>query len=212
MRYSKRLIGIALLSIMSPICAQAAIVTIGIEATIDEVIDESNLLDGVVKAGDIITGSYKYDSEVLDTEPDFQNVGVYHQYAPDYSISLNVNDMNISSNINDGYYRISVVNNSADKGGDAYSIVSINNMDLNNGLGIEIISWQLDDPTGTAISSQHPLRPHSLSSRILEICQTAWTHIKTVCQRSRPDSRSVLDRVILSTRRGSSQLFDLSEL
>ena len=50
------------LGVLSPATVQAELITIGIEAVVDSVMDEANYLEGKIKAGDIITGFYTYDS------------------------------------------------------------------------------------------------------------------------------------------------------
>ena len=54
-------------SALSPTGAQAALVTIQIEAVVDSVDDLFGYLEGNITPGDIITGSYTYDLSTPDT-------------------------------------------------------------------------------------------------------------------------------------------------
>ncbi len=61
--------------------AQAELITIAIEATVDTVSDPCGHLEGNISLGDTISGYYTYESTTLDSNP-ADYVGDYWHYAP----------------------------------------------------------------------------------------------------------------------------------
>ncbi len=130
--------------------AEAYPVTIYIEAEVDTVDDTGNYLEGKISPGDIITGYYTYESTTADTNPSV-NVGDYEHYISPYGIFLSVGGFNFQTDLTSVNFLVELVNNNA--GLDAYLLLSYNNLALSNGTLLDIISWQLDDSTEIALSS-----------------------------------------------------------
>jgi hypothetical protein len=131
--------------------SSAAIITIGIEATVNYLNDNDNLLEGKVQIGSIITGAYTYDTDTPDTNP-ASFIGTYSHNGSQYGVTLTIGGFLFSTDTNNTNFRMTMVNDSLDIPGDGYSFISYNNLLLLNGVSIDSISWQLDDNTGTALS------------------------------------------------------------
>ena len=133
--------------------AQAENITIEITAEVETVDDRLDLLAGHVQAGDIITGSYTYESTTPDTNP-LPTVGDYwHDMAP-YGIHLTVGPWVFETDSSNVDFLIEIVNDH--NGRDNYLLRSYKNVaipELMSGAIVEHISWQLDDPTTTALDS-----------------------------------------------------------
>jgi len=132
--------------------AEATWVTIEITAEVDAVEDSGNYLEGQINPGDTITGSYIYESTTLDSSPLDPIVGHYWHYAVPAGISLSVNGFEFRTDPSNVEFLVGIVNDNA-SGDDIYWVDSYNNLPLSNGTLVDTIVWQLDDPTGTALSS-----------------------------------------------------------
>ena len=131
--------------------ASAAIITIGIEATVTSVTDSDNLLEGNVIVGSIITGTYTYDTDTPDTNP-ASEFGDYWHYDSPFGLELAVGGFVFKTDTNDVEFLMGVANN-YEGYQDNYLVRSYNNLSLDNGTEVNHISWQLDDYSGTALSS-----------------------------------------------------------
>jgi hypothetical protein len=129
--------------------AQAELVTIQIEGVVDSVSDDYGYLEGKIKPGDIITGFYTYESTTPDSNP-LSYVGDYLHHASPCGISLTVGGFEFKTDPANVYFLVEIVNS---VWGDNYSVKSNDNLPLSNGVWVGLISWQLDDPTGNALSS-----------------------------------------------------------
>jgi len=129
---------------------RATIITIELTAEIAEVDDISGLLEGNVNVGDTITGSYTYDSAKPDSEP-LETGGAYDYLSAPYGITLSAGGFVFQTDPDNVDFRIDILNNHL--GQDGYVLRSYNNLPLSNGVGIEYISWQLDDYSCTALST-----------------------------------------------------------
>jgi hypothetical protein len=129
---------------------QAELIIINITATVDIVNDFGNYLEDKIHIGDTITGSYTYESTTWDSEPDLR-IGDYWHYAQPAGISLTVGGFDFRTNPDNVSFLVGITNNNS--GRDTYLVRSYNNLSLSNGTGVDYISWQLDDHTQTAFSS-----------------------------------------------------------
>lgn len=129
---------------------QAEVVTIQLTAEITGIYDPADLLEGKFTAGDIITGSYIYDSSTQDLFPSNPRVGAYWHYAPPCGISLSTGSFVFQTNPDDVEFLVGIYNRSD---GDGYLLRSYNNLLLSSGVEVDHISWQLDDYSATALSS-----------------------------------------------------------
>lgn len=139
--------------VWNPASASCARVKIEISATVTRVDDFNNLLNNAVAPGDIITGIYSYDSFAVDSNP-LPEVGDYRYSTAPNGIRLNVNGLNFGTDPADVDFLLEVVNNYQNL--DNYLLISYNNLFAVSAMGelvTNTISWQLDDPTQTALSS-----------------------------------------------------------
>jgi hypothetical protein len=99
---------------------------------------------GDIAPGDVITGSYTYNSKTTDTN-DFVLVGDYQYDKKKYGMQLDMGSFSTQT----VDFGIEIVNDYNDM--DNYLVGSYNI--VSTGPRVEHISWQLDDPTQTAVSS-----------------------------------------------------------
>ena len=145
------LLGICCL-ILPPVPASAEMVSIAIEAQVAAVEDPSGALDGEVEVGDVITGTYTYDSSTTDSNP-LPTVGDYRHLSTPFGISLSAGSLVFETDPDNVDFLVEIVNDHGVPARDNYLLRSYRNRRLANGAHIEHISWQLDDPTSTALSS-----------------------------------------------------------
>lgn len=128
-----------------------ALITIGIEAEVDDVHDADNYLEGRINVGDLITGSYTYDTDTPDSNP-LPGVGDYEYFAYPSGFSLSVGGLDFMTDPANTDFLIEIVNNFP---GDAYSVISYRNLALSDATSVNNISWGLRDysASATAISS-----------------------------------------------------------
>jgi len=151
----------------SPMAVEGALVTIEIEAVVDSVSDEGNYLEGNIEVGDIITGWYSYDSSTPDSNPSVY-IGMYEHYSSPYGISMSTGGFVFQTDSANVDFLVSVGNAGGPYSMDNYLITSRNNLCLSNGAPVDRISWQLDDPTGNALSSDElPAGPPVLDDWLL---------------------------------------------
>jgi hypothetical protein len=130
---------------------RAELITIYLTAEVTALDDRDNLLESKVSIGDIITGSYSYGSDTLDTNP-LDEAGEYWHYSPPYGISLNVGGFVFQTDPQNVDFLVAVVNDHLNEY-DLYLLQSYINLPLTNGVHVGYISWQLDDYSATALSS-----------------------------------------------------------
>jgi hypothetical protein len=98
-----------------------------------------------ISIGDAITGTYTFDTAI-------SGLSGYDYYAPPAGVSLEINGLTFQTNPNNVWFLIGITNNDS-LGQDVYSWRSYYNLfPLSNGFS-DTISWQLEDDTGTALSS-----------------------------------------------------------
>jgi hypothetical protein len=149
---------LAALTVLQSVPARAETVSIDITATVDDVREEDNFLQGKVKVGDTIRGTYVYESTTPDSN-DSPLYGVYEHSALPYGIDLSVNGLRFRTDPNYLDFSIGIVNDYVDilgRTNDNYGVSS--SLNIIEGLaspfmGYFMIYFQLDDYTGTALSS-----------------------------------------------------------
>jgi hypothetical protein len=115
--------------------------------------DDKNFLQGKIHLNDTITGSYIYESTTGDTNPDPTDTTVgdyWHDITP-AGISLSTGGFEFKTDTANVNFLVSIGNNHS--GRDVYLVRSYNNLPLSGSVGVGGISWQLDDYTATAFSS-----------------------------------------------------------
>jgi len=144
------IITVLLLANGSP--AQAEVITIAIEATVDWVDDPCDYLEGNITPGDIITGTYTYDSDTANSSTT-PTVGSYWHYDSPFGMELNAGGFEFKTDPANVEFLVQIVNDHGVLEYDGYLLRSYNNLPLSNGVPVDHISWQLDDYSGQAISS-----------------------------------------------------------
>jgi hypothetical protein len=141
------------------------LVTIAITAVVETVDDPSDVLCSNVAPGDTITGTYTYDSAVADSN-ELSYVGDYIFTSSPSGISLDLGDVVAQTAPTKTVdVLIEVVDDEPTDGADFYAVRSFTNLPLACGSPVDDIGWQLDDPTGTALSSTAlPTQPPQLSA------------------------------------------------
>jgi hypothetical protein len=132
--------------ILWPAPGQATLITTEIEAVVDGVSDERNYLEGKIKVGDIITGFYTYDSSVTRLPGER-----YEFDSPPCGVFLSVGGFGFETDSRSVDFEMGIGNDLS--WGDTYFFISFNNLPLSNGVAVDTIRWQLDDPSGTALDS-----------------------------------------------------------
>jgi hypothetical protein len=139
--------------VWTPPSATCAQIGIEIRATVRSVDDPDNLLNNTVAPGDIITGIYSYNSFAVDSNP-LPQVGDYRYATAPNGIRLHVNGLTFGTDPANVDFLFEVANNYENL--DNYVLISYNNLFAVSAMGqvvTNIIDWQLDDPTQTALSS-----------------------------------------------------------
>lgn len=128
-------------------------ICIDITAKVESVFDQSGVLAGVISEGDVITGRYVYDSTTADTNS-LPTVGDYFHTTTPFGITLDAGGFIFRTDPNNVNFLIEIVNDHGNPPSDNYLLRSYNNIfDLGSSTNNHI-SWQLDDPTLTALSSE----------------------------------------------------------
>jgi hypothetical protein len=154
-------IGLVLFFSFTP--AQAYLIKIGLTGQVDYVDDPYNLLENGVHQNDLITGFYLYDSATPNSEPSVE-FGIYKHTSTPYGMSLTIRSLIFQTNPTNVDFVISLTNNYSGGSWDSYGVTSYNNLTLDNGVSIDRLHWQLDDYSGTALSSDAlPITPPDLS-------------------------------------------------
>ena len=129
------------------------LITIKIVAHVAYVDDRYNLLGGVIKVNDTITGKYTYDSGTPDTNT-ISTVGDYWHTSSSCGIELEAGGLIFKTNPGNVNFLIEICD---DHGSptprDNYLVRSYNNLQCTNGMLVDHIAWQLDDDSCTALAS-----------------------------------------------------------
>jgi hypothetical protein len=150
---------VALLSCAMP--AKAELITIAISGHVTAVNDMYSNLNSQINIGDAITGTYTYDSAIADAAPSPES-GLYYNAGNPCGISLYIDGFDFKTDPTNVDFLVSIGNWAT--GDKTYVLRSYNNLPLSSGDPIVHILWQLNDSTGTALSSDDlPLTAPDLS-------------------------------------------------
>jgi hypothetical protein len=130
-------------------------ITVKIVATITEVSDSYDLLGGAIHVSDTITGKYIYKTGVPDSEPNAE-VGCYWYASSPCGIEINAGGFVFKTDPSNPQFMIVIYNDFDYYGNpafDSYQVCSVKSQALSNGVLVDIIAWELDDATATALSS-----------------------------------------------------------
>jgi hypothetical protein len=125
-------------------------VAFNIVAQVASVYDSGNVLGGAISVGDTIVGQYTYLSTTPDTNS-LPTIGSYWHSSPPYGITLTAGEYTFQTDPGDVNFYFEIANGHT--GFDGYMLRSYNNLPPSDGVWVQTISWQLDDPTTTALSS-----------------------------------------------------------
>lgn len=139
------------LAALLPGKAMAYPIIIDIEAVVRDLSDVGDLLGGAIEAGSFITGSYTYESTAPD-DNDYPGVSDYWHSASPYGITLNSGSHTFATDPASVQFLVEIINNHY-SGYDNYLLHSYQNLGLPGGIEVDHISWQLEDPGMTALSS-----------------------------------------------------------
>ena len=129
---------------------RAEYITIAISGQVTKVSDQYNNFGGQISIGDVITGTYTYHSTTFDSDP-ASDMGVYDDYVSPAGMTLTVSGVVFETDTHNIDLYIGVNNDAHLE--DKLNIASNHNLPLSNGMLVQHIIWQLDDPTSTALSS-----------------------------------------------------------
>lgn len=133
--------------------AHAETVCIAITAEIAYMDDPSGTLPETIGVGDVITGTYVYESTTPDTNG-APTVGDYWHTTAPFGITLNLGEYVFRTDPDNVNFLVEIVNDHGDPPGDNYLLRSYTNLFDIGSNSENHISWQLDDPTSTALSSE----------------------------------------------------------
>jgi hypothetical protein len=138
------------LGIFVSAAAQAEDVAVALTAQVTRVDDQGGLLGGNAVVGQIFSGEYIYDNAAADTNPD-PALGTYRFTTLPYGIAFGVGALDFQTDPARTELLIEMGNNIGTR--DGFLVRSSNNLTLPDGIVIEQISWQLEDPTASVIDS-----------------------------------------------------------
>jgi hypothetical protein len=125
--------------------------------------DTSGLLAPLsITVGDTATGEYAYNLMTTDTNP-LPTVGDYWQTNPNFGISVEIAGTEFRTDPESVTFLLKMANDNGAPPRDVFLVRSYNNLPLPGGTTVEEISWQLDDGTAAAVSSDGaPVAPPRL--------------------------------------------------
>ncbi|HEX3037283.1 MAG TPA: PxKF domain-containing protein [Thermodesulfobacteriota bacterium] len=134
--------------------ADAESISIPITAQVTDIYDPGGFLGGAINVGDVITGTYVYESTTPDTNTS-PTVGDYWHTTAPFGITLNAGGLVFRTDPNNVYFLVEILNDFGIPARDNYLLRSYNNtFDISVPSATQnLIGWQLDDPTYTALSS-----------------------------------------------------------
>lgn len=136
-------------------------ITVEIQARITSIYDTNGYLSGAIGLGDIIRGTYNYETDLPDSNilPD---VGDYWHTTSPYGFQLSSNGYSFRTDPDNVEMIMEMCNDRRISGWDAYNLISYNNLfDIDvpadpvfpDVLSRNFIAFYLRDNTGTALSS-----------------------------------------------------------
>lgn len=135
-----------------PAVSYGELITIGLTGRVDVADDPHNYFGGQIQVDDTVTGTYTYDTSVLDSEPCDPSIGAYWYYNAPCGVSVSIGSFNFKTDPNNVQFSVGIGDNYPGFG-DIYDFSSHSNLSLPNGTLVDSIIWQLTDSTGLALSS-----------------------------------------------------------
>ena len=130
--------------------SQSEDVTVRISGEIIDMVDASGLFRNKVSIGDAVTGEYTYNFLTPDSD-DNPIVGDYPHFTSPYGVVVQMGKVIFRTDPNNVNYLIELVNEPTE---DFFVFHSYNNLALSKKiLAPTEFTWQLNDPSGQALSS-----------------------------------------------------------
>ena len=129
------------------------IVKFGVNATVREIWDDQNVLNGTIRPGDVVSGTYTFNINTPDTDshPDYGR----YEHVPgsgDYGFDINWSGANIRTNTATDLFTITVSNGAPSP--DFYAVEQFGtNIPFINGTVVDGTGIFVDDPTGVMFNS-----------------------------------------------------------
>jgi hypothetical protein len=115
--------------------------------TVDNLGPGPSSLDGSIVPGGTFTGTYSFDTAGTDENAD-PTVGDYRFHSASSGVHVTMGNYTFETDPSQVDFLIEVV----DRAGDNYGFHTYHNRASNPNLVVTDINWQLDDPTGSALS------------------------------------------------------------
>jgi len=131
--------------------ASPGFIGIKIVAKVTSVDDPNNLLGGVIQENDTMTGKYVYDPGIPDADPNPAK-GHYSFTSSSCKFEVVADGLTFKNNPSNMDLSIWILNNFYGNT-DEYQVLSLNNLQLDNGMLVTVIQWFLEDLNGTALDS-----------------------------------------------------------
>jgi hypothetical protein len=137
--------------------ARSEVIYIGIEGEIAYIFDDLGLIQNKIQVGDTFSGYYCYDSATRNSNEGHwlgSVVGDYWHYSSPYGVYFTIGGFNFQTDPQNVSFVMEMVNDYPNYYiKDNYLIRSYNNLPIYDGVVVSGISWQLNDNTGNALSS-----------------------------------------------------------
>ncbi len=179
--------------------SEASLITIEITAEVTEVRDVDNLLEGGISVGNIITGTYTYESSTPISDPSIYWPAIYEQSVQGCGFSLSGGDFEFRTDPDNIDFRISITDNALTvRGYDRYAVVGVNNLPLSNGVPVYLINLSLSDYSETALSNKTlpvvapNLEDWDYSNLFVEGPQESYFYIKSNVTSITPEPATLL--------------------
>lgn len=127
------------------------LIGIKIIAKVYSIYDPDNLLGGVIELNDTISGKYVYDSGIPDSNPD-TTIGHYEFTSSSCRFEVTAGGLIFKTNPSNMDLSIWIYNNHLGNS-DEYTVLSLNNLQLDNGMLVTVIQWDLVDYSGTVFDN-----------------------------------------------------------
>lgn len=131
--------------------AEGGIITIAIEGVVDYAYDPCGFLGADIEVGDVITGTYTYDSARPDSCPEVFEGQYWHDTSP-AGVRLTVEGFTFES-ATPGVDFLVLIGNDTSRGRDFYGFASFKNVPLSSGVRVDRIAWEVADPSRTALAT-----------------------------------------------------------
>ena len=146
MQHASSFSWLALSSVLACASAAADTITVNVTARVISVYDSGNALDGQVWPGQLLTGSYSYDTDATGVG------GLYQLQGSLASVRLAVGGLTFESD-SPANAEIWLVESAPGAGWDQFQMRHFANRPLDNGASVNMIYFGLEDPNGEMLDS-----------------------------------------------------------